>query len=853
VPTQERDLVDLALATHPQAGLLETATAFVSSHQGIIECAVCLFVAEQGAPGSAAEPIAIASQSLDLPAAIAKTLLRHCQAVCSAASNGKVLPLPEGCSLGENARHFTVPGFGFLLLVEDSTGWGTGMESTYLRIIDKLAASLQLARENEERAEDRLKLELATRAANIGFFEWNTVTDRMSWDAGMEKLFSAAGSALSGTVADFASRLHPDSHQGVLDQLEVFLEHGGSDTAEFQFFILTDDGETRRMTAHVAQLEDTAGELCLHGSCYDISELELAQTQSLYRSDFANLLLNLSLRLIKPLEGGIDDLVNEVLKDVAEFVSADRAYIFEYDLETATCSNTHEWCAEGVAPEIDNLQDVPVSALTYWLAAHEKGQPFILRGVANLDDSHPLKQILEPQGIKSLATFPLVHGDKLEGFVGFDVVAYERRWSDVDTSILQLLSQLLVNAREKARTEKQVRESRIELKHSRDRAEELAQEAVLANRSKTEFIARVSHEMRTPLHAINGLTNLLLEDSPAGDRSDYLQTILVSGESMLELINDIVDFTRIDAAGIKLKNEPIDLHELMQHLVSMFEPLTEKKTLSLQLHIDTEVPQWVLGDQLRIRQILQNFLSNAVKFTDRGSITISAEASELGHAPDWTRISFCVADTGIGIPEEEFENLFIPFVQLDEAAAVNRGTGLGLPITRMLTELMEGNVTNIQLEKAPRPVGAAAEEETVSSSMPASLKGLRVLLAEDNPVNAALVKQYLKNSGATLDTAANGAEALALQQNASYDVILMDCEMPVMDGFEATHRIREANRLHNLPDNPIIGVTANALNDDIRSCREAGMSDVLTKPFTKLQLLALLGEVAGAQGNKDSG
>lgn len=850
-------LVDVALATLPQDSLRDTLITFARSHHAAFDCGFCVIVLAPMTDKEGADPTAVSVPPLPPQAGDAGRLLDHCRLTFRAAGNGDVLPVSEELGVGKHARHFRISDFGWLLLTEDSTLWNEPMHEAYLRILQSLSSSLHQAHQHEIDEETRLKLTLASRAAGAGFFEWNTHSNEMIWDAGMRKLFSVSSDNFSGTIDDFTRRLHPESREAVLEQLETFLAHGGDETAEFSFYIVTDLGEKRRVTSHALQIRNRSGTTSVIGIGYDISELELARTQSLYCSDFESLLLNLSMRLIKPLEEDFNHIVQEVLRDVALFVNADRAYIFEYDMQAGDCSNTHEWCAEGVSPELDNLQNIPVTALHYWLAAHEKGQPFILRGVSDLPPEHPLRQILEPQGVQSLATFPLMHGERLEGFIGFDAVSYERRWSEVDTSILKLLAQLLVNARDKARAEQLIQDSEAKLRLSRDRAEQLAHDAVLANRAKTDFIARVSHEVRTPLHAINGLANMLIEGVPAPERTDYLQTILASGESMLELINDILDFTRIDSKGITLNQEPIDLHTLLQHLLAMFTPMATEKLLTLDLQIADEVPQWVIGDQLRIQQILQNLLSNAVKFTDQGSITISAAIPDADSDRRVIPISLCVHDTGMGIPEQEFDNLFMPFFQLNDAASINRGTGLGLPITRTLAELMGGDISvesrpgegsrfcaNILLEQV------AGDHQTTRAAVPISnpsysVDGLRVLLAEDNPVNTGLVQLYLRGSGVKLDLATNGVETCDLHQNNGYDVILMDCEMPVMDGFKATRRIRDAETGASR-QTPIIGVTANALDEDISRCLRAGMNSVLSKPFNKSQLLQQLTNLPGS-------
>jgi CheY-like chemotaxis protein len=330
---------------------------------------------------------------------------------------------------------------------------------------------------------------------------------------------------------------------------------------------------------------------------------------------------------------------------------------------------------------------------------------------------------------------------------------------------------------------------------------------------------------------------------------------------MLALINDILDFSRIDSDGIKLQNESLDLHELLNQQRSLFNPMAQEKGLALSLEVSPSLPKYVRGDALRIRQILQNLLSNAIKFTDRGTITIEAAAAGATSEAETRTISLGVRDTGIGIPESEFDNLYVPFFQLNEASVVNRGTGLGLPIAKMLTELMDGEISvestpgagsyfcaKLQLELAQPTESTLPESYEPKEMSTSSVAGLRVLLAEDNPVNAGLVKLYLNSSGTILDVAGNGAEAVEMHASGHYDAILMDFEMPIMDGLEATRRIRQAESgsSHRVP---IIGVTANALDEDIKRCLDAGMNTVLSKPFKKAQLIQMIAGVTSAGGN----
>lgn len=391
-------------------------------------------------------------------------------------------------------------------------------------------------------------------------------------------------------------------------------------------------------------------------------------------------------------------------------------------------------------------------------------------------------------------------------------------------------------------------------KEMETRIREAAAAADAANRAKSEFVAMMSHEIRTPLHGVIGFASLLESEELPAHVHETVEGIRDSANLLHALVTDILDFSRIETGRLALQIAPVDLAALLRRVQSSFKLRAAQKGIAFHYIESPALPPLALADSLRTHQVVGNLLGNALKFTERGSITLEVAAS-----PDHPEISFIVSDTGIGIRPDQLPKLFKPFSQADPLVFQKYGgSGLGLVIVKRLCELMGGSVS-VQSEAGKGSVFTAsltappigATEGNGRSAAPAStassVSSLRLLVAEDNPVNRKLVGRMIERLGCSARMATNGREAFEFVEKDAYDLILMDVNMPVLDGIAATRAIRSREQTQGRPPVKIVALTAGISEEERRACTEAGMDDFLGKPFTIDGLHATLKRTAQAE------
>jgi PAS domain S-box-containing protein len=624
--------------------------------------------------------------------------------------------------------------------------------------------------------------------------------------------------------------------------------------------LLRADGSSMAVMKSIRRIQIDGHEKLLE-TFIDITQLKQAEMERELQIQMQKILINLSSSFINlPLEQ-VDAAIYKSLGELGSFVGADRAYVFDYMDEQQTCRNTHEWCAEGIEPQKDDLQSVPLTIMPDWLGTHRQGKTIRIPDILALQPEDHTRQILEAQGIKSLLTVPLMSGEFCIGFVGFDAVRTIHAYTEAEKQLLLVFAQMLVN---------------IRLRHTNEQALTISrQQAEAANVAKSDFLANMSHEIRTPLNGVIGMTSLLLDSRLNNEQREFAKIAMSSANNLLTLLNDILDISKIESGKLQLEELNFGLRNVLEEVIAPLALRAQQKGVEFVCAVAPDVPNCLIGDPIRLRQVLVNLAGNAVKFTERGEIVLRVEInakkrSGTSDRPDRPEhlvavpseclcLRFTVRDTGIGIAKNAFDKLFKKFSQGD-ASTTRRfgGTGLGLTIAKQLSEMMGGEI-GVESEEGKGTIfwftacfnsGTAECTEAPVAAVPlVDIRGTSILVVDDNETNRQVLTAQLHAWGVRARVASDGPQALEILRQAQrggicFHAALLDMQMPGMDGIALAKVIRNepahaGMRLVLLTSLDHPGGTAQV--------KEAGFSAWLTKPVRPSELYNILSDILAGQ------
>jgi signal transduction histidine kinase/DNA-binding response OmpR family regulator len=641
--------------------------------------------------------------------------------------------------------------------------------------------------------ENGLRLALAREAFQTGFWEYEPASGALTWDDTMFCLFGIAADESAPLYDRWRAALLPEDLAGVEAGLGAAVN--GMTPFDAIYRIRRGDGEMRVIRSYGRPREHEGdGPPCLIGVSRDITQLVQSEHALRDNERFLQILANV-----------IPGMVG----------------YWTYELRCAFTNNEYQVWSGRSPDELMgmSMRDVLGEKL------YRKNEPFI-RGTLDGVPQHFQQPLTRPSGEQS---HTMTH--YIPDMVGTQVRGFYELVSDVT----------------------ELKETQFRLEELNTALRQRTEEAEAANAAKSRFLANMSHEIRTPMNAVLGLLHLLQRTELSPRQRDYVEKVQMASHSLLGILNDILDFSKIEADRVELETAPFVPQELLNNLAVFLSPSLQNKNVDLRFDIDANLPSTLLGDALRLQQVLLNLAGNAVKFTEKGEIVVAIQVVSL--MSEQAEVSFSVKDTGIGIPSEKLESIFAGFVQA-ESSTTRRfgGSGLGLTISRRLVRLMGGE---LEVESTPgkgsrfhftitlgrcgesRTMNGQARPDRNGAGVRSRLKGLHLLVVEDNPINRQVAQELLTQEGAAVEVASSGRQGLDLIARAQdpFDAVLMDIQMPDMDGYSATRLIRESLRMTELP---IIAMTANALPDDRKRCRAAGMNGHVAKPIDPETLIAVL-------------
>jgi len=546
----------------------------------------------------------------------------------------------------------------------------------------------------------------------------------------------------------------------------------------------------------------------------------------------------------------VNNTINESLKNIGEFISAGRSYIYIYDFSKQTFTCEYEWYTPGLEPEIEKLKNLPVALIPDLVKSHQTGNIFSIDNPAGLPENWFQGNFVSEE-TKSIITIPMMSGKNCAGFVSFVFFKTIDRNIDEENLLLQLFAHMLVNVKKRVKVETQLLETNIYLESATASAKEMAAKAETANKSKSVFLANMSHEIRTPLNAIIGFSQLLNRDKHLTEsQKEYTISIIRAGEHLLQLINDILELSKVEAGRVVLNPSNVDLYSLFEDIQMIFKERAQSKHLQFICEIASDLPRFIFVDESKLRQIFVNLIGNAIKFTEEGGIAVRSRIDVIDE--DTNRLIVEIQDSGPGIPDDEIDRLFRHFEQTSSGISKGSGTGLGLALSRELANLMGGSIS-VTSEPGKGSVFTFdvliqnGKAEAIETNITQRVIGIakpkaahRILVVDDRDENLKVAVNLLKLVGFETMEAVDGNEAIEKFEKWNPHLILMDMRMPGMDGYEATRLIKETEKGKQTA---IVALTASAFEDERKKIELLGMQGYIRKPFRENELFGTLAKI----------
>lgn len=701
-------------------------------------------------------------------------------------------------------------------------------EAFTLKILARQAMKLlELRRALKEKqvSDERLHFALDT-SAIIGTWDWDMQSDLVYSDARFAEMFSLdPDKAEDGIpISEFLRGIHPDDIEHVSEKIKRAVETAGEFAEEYR--LLSKDGSVRWIFAHGHSYSDENGKPArFPGAAVDVTEKKRTERKQAALVELSDRLSGL--RTTADITGVAAEIMGRTLDgiragygkidDTGNFIVVETDWTNGIDQSMAGVHHFRDYGTE-------------------FAESVKRGEVIVINDILEDTRTSIAAGRFDKVNIRSLINVSLVENG-MPSALFYIHDSKPRVWRRGEIQLVKHMAQRTWAMAERIRAEEQMQEALV-------RAEE-------ANIAKTEFLANMSHEIRTPMNAIIGLSSILSNEKLTPRQQEFVRTLQMSADSLLVLINDLLDISKIEARTIELENIPFNLGQMMQEVISMMTVKAREKDLAFTIDASSIEGRIFIGDPTRLRQIFVNLCSNAIKFTDQGSVTVSITPHAIDGETDRQNICITVADTGIGIAHDKVDSIFEKFIQADNS--INRkygGTGLGLAITKTLVGLMGGTIdvqsdvgrgavftVCVPLQTTDNKNLKTEEEYKMSTAVQLeNSNSKKILLVEDYAPNVLVAGTFLEEFGYEWDSAKSGAEAVEKALKANYAAILMDVQMFGMNGLEATTLIREHEKQNKARHVPIIGMTAHALSGDRERCISVGMDEYISKPFNPDEL-----------------